>query len=196
MSQLVGLSVAPVSRLGLSALRARTLLRSITFAFLGLGLLGSTLSLGLFLGPAIGTFQGFVITTDSMTPSITAGSLVVVQTIDAASTQVGDVIVFARPGRAGEFIAHRVHAIDQDASGTALFVTKGDANADVDGWRLSASGTGSRVFLALPGVGSALLAAQTPLGRLSLVVLPILGLAAIALIEIVWPRPRATRAAH
>jgi len=68
--------------------------------------------------------------TGSMAPTIPAGSLALVQTVDAADIEVGDVVTVDRPGQLP--ITHRVTSISPSTSDAARTLTmRGDAN-DVD----------------------------------------------------------------
>lgn len=108
--------------------------------------------LALAVGPMVYPFQTFYVRTGSMVPSIQVGSLVVATRSLAADLAVGDVIVFKRPGGRGEMVVHRIVKVES-SSGGQVFVTKGDANAAADDWRVPATGIGWRYVTSLPHAG-------------------------------------------
>jgi signal peptidase len=112
--------------------------------------------------------------TGSMSPTIPAGSLAVVQQIPAADIRVGDVVTVDRPGRLP--ITHRVTSVsgfggggDGDGGGERVVTLKGDANPVADPSPYAVS-TVRRVVFALPGLAHPIAALNSPavLGGLSL----------------------------
>ena len=73
-------------------------------------------------------FELYNVLTGSMEPEIPAGSLVVVQKVEADALSEGDVIAFHRP-RDGSVVTHRLQAIDTERK---ELITKGDANDQED----------------------------------------------------------------
>lgn len=106
----------------------------------------------LAVGPRLYPFKGFYVRSGSMAPAIPVGALVIATVAQAADLKAGDVVVFERPDQPGTMVVHRIHALEQTPTGTG-FVTKGDANAGPDGWRLDARGQGLRAVHIVPGVG-------------------------------------------
>ncbi|MFD6855995.1 signal peptidase I [Rhodococcus sp. NPDC060090] len=68
--------------------------------------------------------------TGSMSPTIPAGSLAVVQEISADDIAIGDVVTVDRPGELP--VTHRVIAVHPQGAGEALIEMKGDANPGPD----------------------------------------------------------------
>jgi len=151
--------------------------------------LGAAILLFLSVGPMVLPFQLFSVLSGSMAPGIPTGSVVVVTRVPAADVKVGDVITFQPPGRTS-FVTHRVQSLDT-STGLAVVTTKGDANAALDPWSLTLRGTGWRYLFSVPAAGYFLVAAQSGLGRLALVLVPGLGLALLYLLDEVRPRRRA-----
>lgn len=145
------------------------------------------------VGPRFLPYQALIVRSGSMSPTIPTGSIVFYTKIPADKVQVGDVIVFAKPGDPGEKVTHRVFKIGQSATGE-YFVTKGDANGTPDDWRVPAVGTGWIARFHVPSVGYALVYLQSTLARLLLLVIPAILLGAITLYEIWQDRVRGTTA--
>lgn len=116
--------------------------------FVVAAVLVAVLGLGLVVGPHLAGYRVLYVRTASMEPTLPVGSLVVVQRVDAADVEAGDILTFSHPDRPGNLITHRV--VQREAAG---FVTQGDANASPDPWRVPAVGSGWRHSFAVPGVG-------------------------------------------
>ena len=112
----------------------------------------------------VGADHGFVILSGSMEPELSPGDVVIVS--DAASVGVGDVITFS-DGSAVP-ITHRVVGVVD-----GQFVTKGDANENADSAPVDPSAVLGRVVITIPVLGHVILWANTPLGQVSLVVVPL-----------------------
>ena len=155
-------------------------------AVLALGVVAGTLT----VGPRFLPYQVLPVLTGSMQPAVPTGSLAIVVPVRAEELVVGDVITFERPQGVHTYVTHRIVAIEDD--GRAL-VTKGDANALEDPWRVVATGTGWRFAFAVPEVGRWIVAYEASPLRAALFVVPLAALAALALFQIWRPRPRAAR---
>ncbi|WP_407360084.1 signal peptidase I [Microbacterium sp. LBN7] len=119
--------------------------------------------------------------TGSMSPTIPAGSVSIVQRIPAGEIEIGDVVTVDRPGELP--VTHRVTSIEPGASAQERVITmRGDANASEDPFPYTV--TSVRIVLfSVPGI--ALLVA----GMGSPIVLGGLTLAATALVVwAFWPR--------
>ncbi len=79
-------------------------------------------------------YQFYRVMTGSMEPSIQVDANVVVKAVDTDTLQVGDVITFISrdPQIEGSANTHRIVEITQDESGQTCYITKGDANLNVD----------------------------------------------------------------
>ena len=75
-----------------------------------------------------------IVVTNSMDPTISAGDMVIVRRTDPALVTEGDVISFYNPQNIEKkgVITHRVIGIAEQADGTRVFTTKGDANNTPD----------------------------------------------------------------
>lgn len=148
----------------LTILKITTLL-----VFVGIMVLtiGAYLNLPLPLKP-------LVVKTGSMAPTIPVGSLVLVTEKSSNSYGInyveGEVITF-RSGK--ELVSHRVVRVDR-ATGEKRFVTKGDANQNIDTKLISEKDVVGKVSLAVPYVGKFVDFVKTPLGFFLLIVIPTL----------------------
>jgi signal peptidase len=136
------------------------------------------------VGPRLFPFQAFYVRTGSMSPAIPVGALVVATRASADDLAPGDVIVFRRPDRPGMMVVHRIEAVQQTPGGP-VFVTKGDANAGVDGWQVPATGDGWRARYTVAHAGFAvgwLHAALTRRGWLGTLAI----VAAIYALIVIW----------
>jgi signal peptidase I len=139
----------------------------------GAGALAVMAPLAMLLGAAFlfgWKFQP--IETASMAPRYPAGSLAVVEPIDASGVEPGITIVFEDPGHPGRLVAHRVLKV---LPGTALaWQTQGDANAEPDPFPVPARAIGGRVRWSIPALGAVVTAVRGPQAVVLLVGLPLL----------------------
>lgn len=135
------------------------------------------------VGPRLLPYQALVVRSGSMSPTIPTGSIVFYRKREASKVKVGDIIAFAKPGQPDEKVTHRVYQIGSSSSGR-YFVTKGDANAAPDNWRVPALGTGWIASFHVPAAGYVLADLQSQLGRLLLLLIPAILLGAITLWEL------------
>ena len=121
--------------------------------------------------------------TGSMSPTITAGSVAVVQQVPAASVEVGDIVTIDRQGELP--VTHRITSIEQGASAAQRVITmRGDAN-DVDDPHPYEVTEVRRVLFAVPGVAKVIVAMGSPyvLGGLTIG-------ATVLVVWAFWPRDR------
>jgi signal peptidase len=128
-----------------------------------------------------------VVRSGSMTPAIRTGDVVVVRPIAPTEAEVGDIVTFKDPTGSGRLLVHRVRAISQAGSEVEV-ITKGDANTTQERWKVAADGTIGTVAYRLPALGFAVGWIGSPAGRIGLVILPALLLAAMLLMRIWRPR--------
>ena len=112
--------------------------------------------------------KALIVRSGSMEPAVEVGDVIVTRTVHPTQVDVGDVITFSDPTRAGELVTHRTQRVEQQGSRIA-FVTKGDANGGVERWTIDRSGTVGLLIFRLPSVGYALSWAGEPVTRLALV---------------------------
>lgn len=125
-----------------------------------------------------------VVVTDSMTPTISGGDMVIDRKVPAEDVQVGDIISFFDPTRNDQkiVITHRVTEIET-RNGELYFWTKGDANNTADGVPVPAGKLVGVYQNTIPYLGSVVLFMRTTPGVILTVVLPILALIAYELLK-------------
>ena len=119
--------------------------------------------------------------TGSMSPTIPAGSVAIVQQIPASQVHVGDVVTVDRPGQLP--VTHRVRVVAEGASPSERLLTlRGDANAQDDPAPYEVSHV-RIVRFAMPGLAPLIVAFGNPfvLGGLTLGATLLVGWA-------FWPR--------
>ncbi|MDZ7730507.1 MAG: signal peptidase I [Natrialbaceae archaeon] len=134
------------------------------FSVIGMG--------GLLAFPGVAGGNGsFIVLSDSMSPSIERGDIIVTRSIEPATISEGDVVTLKiNDGSGVNHMTHRVHAIHEE-DGTRYIETKGDANAATDGMAPVERVTGV-VHLHVPLAGYLFLFAQSTIGIGLLVILP------------------------
>lgn len=136
--------------------------------------------------PVVFGGRSFSVLSGSMEPNISTGDLVLTTPISPAEARTGDVVTFNDPEEPGRLLTHRVASARPDGDHYS-FVTKGDANNNVERWNVQADGRIGRVAFVLPKLGYAMTATRGPAARVALVTLPALLLAGFALASI-WRR--------
>lgn len=114
--------------------------------------------------------------TGSMSPTIPAGSVAVVQRVDAAQLRVGDVVTVDREGELP--VTHRVTSIEPGATDAERIITmRGDANAADDPFPYTVTSVRTVLF-SIPGIATVIAGMGDPwvLG----------GLTAGATVLVVW----------
>lgn len=129
-----------------------------------------------------------VVLSGSMTPTIRTGDVVVVRTIAPTEAAVGDIVTFEDPAGGDRMLVHRVRAISRSGDEVEV-ITKGDANSTQERWKVAADGKIGTVVYRVPALGFAVGWINSPAGRVGLLIVPALLLAAMLLMRI-W-RPRA-----
>ncbi len=123
--------------------------------------------------PSLMGYDGYYVSSDSMSPAINKGSLVFVREVDFEDIEVGDVLTFTRNG-SEKWFSHRV--IKVDASQKA-FKTKGDHNNVSDPGYISFDNVVGRVEKKIPVLGFLPLALSTTAGKVILAVVYVLYIA-------------------
>ncbi len=136
----------------------------------------------------VGAEYSFVVLTASMTPAIEPGDVVIVDERDPSSIAEGDVITFVR-GDNEVPVTHRVIGVVA-VGGEVAFETQGDANDAADAGLVPAANVLGVVAFTIPYLGYVIQFADSPVGFITLVVVPF-GL--LALSE-VWSLYRARTA--
>jgi len=123
----------------------------------------------------IGASHSYVVLSDSMSPAIHAGDVIIVDSVSASQISEGDVITFRSTGEVAteqtDKVTHRVvEVVQQD--GERHFRTKGDANEQPDSELVPAGNLVGRVMFHIPYIGHALTFASARVRLLALVVVP------------------------
>ncbi len=113
--------------------------------------------------PRLAGYEGYVVVSGSMEPTIPVGSLIYSKKIDPAILQTGDVIVFIDEARGTTPITHRVVTNDP-ANGT--ITTKGDANESVDINPVTYDSVVGKVAAHVPRIGVTVGMFTTVLGKI------------------------------
>jgi signal peptidase len=149
---------------------------------------------GLDLGQHFGGYRTYSILSGSMSPGMPVGSLALSAPVPTSELRVGDVLTFHPPNRGDVLVTHRVWRIVPDStylatggSGPAL-MTKGDANAAPDLWRVPVQGTAMKRVASVPLLGYAMQRLQTRAVRIALVMLPVIAFGFFLLVELWRPR--------
>src|SRR5215213_3108088 len=125
-------------------------LRRVVAWVLGLVLAaGTATALGIAIFPVVTGGAALAVLSGSMSPGLPVGGMAFVRPVDAATLEPGDVITFQRQPGAPELVTHRVLAVD-DADGSPVFTTKGDANEDADLDPVPASAVRGKIWFGLP----------------------------------------------
>lgn len=101
--------------------------------------------------PKVLGYKAFYIQSNSMSPSISKGSIVFTKEIKFENIKAGDVLTFKNDTE-DEFFTHRVIKID---TANQMFTTKGDANKDNDPSPTSFYFAVGKVAFSLPLLGYA-----------------------------------------
>lgn len=105
--------------------------------------------------------------TGSMTPTIPAGSLVLVVPQDPQTVRPGDVITFQTAPGVAEYVTHRVVKVQRNTE-PMTFITKGDANKGIDVDPVPLGAVRGVVRFHLPYLGDAADFVRTPAGLVML----------------------------
>ncbi len=128
---------------------------------------GSYLSLQLAMGTPTPLV---VVTSESMSPNLHTGDLLIIQHREASDIKVGDIVVYTSDWHPESPVVHRVIEIINN-SGTLEFITKGDANPVSDpGFRTIEDIIGVVVFR-IPYIGYVSLWLRNPIILITVIML-------------------------
>lgn len=134
--------------------------------------------------PTVFGYMVFVVTTDSMSPEICGGDVVVVKETDVTKLTEGDIITFYDPSEERAFVVtHRIHQVKNDAVGKLFFETKGDANNTADQELVPKEKVIGKLFRTIPKIGRLILFLQKPEGIFLCIVIPLVLLVIYLLIS-------------
>ena len=121
--------------------------------------------------PIVGADNGYVVVSGSMEPTIGTGDVAIVTKVPPRTIAVGDVITYRSASDPDVLTTHRVVGVERTATGL-VFLTKGDANEDVDPRPVAASRVVGTVTLVIPLLGHVVVFAQRPIGVVLLLIVP------------------------
>lgn len=123
--------------------------------------------------PSVGGLLPMIVLTDSMSPQIESGDLIISHTIEPEAVKEGDVILFFDPASKGNsVVTHRVIEIVEE-EGELFFRTKGDNNNTEDRELVPAENLIAIYKSRINGAGNVAMFMQTTTGLIVCVVLPI-----------------------
>lgn len=118
-----------------------------------------------------GSMHFLIILSGSMAPEANAGDIVVSTYINPEEIKINDVITFGYADDPKNCITHRVINITNESS-SMCFQTKGDANEDPDQRTVQSSELIGKVVLVIPYLGYLPHFAKSPLGFITLIIIP------------------------
>ncbi len=142
------------------------------------------------VGKSQATIMGYkpnAVVSPSMSPVINAGDISVCKVVDATTLKPGDIITFysVDPSIYGQVNTHRITEITTNQNGELSFITKGDANEDVDPYlALSSNVIGLHQFR-IPWVGHLFVFLKQPVGYFTIILIPFLLLIGIHVFKFV-----------
>lgn len=89
---------------------------------------------------------------DSMSPALLAGDLVVTRAVRPLEARPGEIVTFEDPSRSGRSVTHRV-VIREQRGPRVLFVTRGDRNGASERWSVDRDGKIGRLVTRLQTAG-------------------------------------------
>lgn len=138
-----------------------------------IGVVALLVAVAIFVAQAfpflVGADHALVVQSGSMEPAIGTGSIVFVAEDRPEAVEEGDVITYADDG--GNLVTHRV-VETHVASQSLRFITKGDANDNIDGEPVYRSDYVGEVSFSVPLAGYVVAFGQTWLGWVTLIVVP------------------------
>lgn len=117
--------------------------------------------------PKLTSYDGYYVSSDSMSPAINKGDLVFTKEVTFEDVEVGDVLTFTKEG-SEKWFSHRVVEINTQEKS---FRTKGDHNNVQDPGFTSFDAVVGRVEKKIPLVGFIPLAISTTAGKIVLAVI-------------------------
>ena len=114
-------------------------------------------------------YQVFNVESGSMYPELPVGSVIYVKTVPPEEIEEGDIITFEKEG---VFVTHRV-VTNNRVEGE--FVTKGDANEDVDINNVTYPAVLGKVVMHIPFLGRLLVVYSTTIGRIYVILVAACG---------------------
>jgi len=153
--------------------RARALASMAGRGLVSVLLLATLAAIAVTYGPSLFGYQRYVLTGQSMEPTIHRGSLVFDEVVPVRDLRKGDVITYVPPGMNGP-VTHRIIS-RKHRDGALVFRTKGDNNATADPMPFQLHReTQTRFRFAVPYVGWIFILLGTAQMRFFLLAIPAL----------------------
>ncbi len=122
--------------------------------------------------PSVAGFTSMIVMSGSMSGDapdhIEVGDMIITKSVDPATLEIGDVITYIENGKTT--VTHRIIGINEDGT----FSTKGDANDSVDQVPIKQEEVIGKFWFRIPKLGDVALFAQTPVGMLLFIGIPLL----------------------
>lgn len=147
--------------------------RTALVAIGGIGILLLLALVGLVAFPGlVGGDATYIVTSDSMSPTIESGDVIITAATPPDEIESGDVVTFQADSEDdGGYVTHRVVDVVEEG-GERYFETQGDANDEPDAGLVPAEYAQGTLHLHVPYLGYLLLFARSSLGLLVLVIGP------------------------
>lgn len=103
--------------------------------------------------PAVFGYRILHVISGSMEPAIEKGSYIIIKETDSEKLRIGEIITFIsqEPAIYGMYNTHRIYDICKDTyTGETLFITKGDAYEDTDGYPVTKEQIVGKLVKVLP----------------------------------------------
>jgi len=124
--------------------------------------------------PGVLGLTPMVVVTESMSPVIEGGDMIVTRKVPAESLMEGDIIAYFDPSFATKTVTtHRITEITTAQDGTLMFITRGDANNQDDPKPVSADMVVGLYRGKIPKLGKLTLFMRTMPGLILFVLLPV-----------------------
>ncbi|MDW7649922.1 MAG: signal peptidase I [Bacillota bacterium] len=123
---------------------------------------------GLLPKTVLSNFKPLTVISDSMSPTLKAGHVVVIRNVPSKDIEPGDIITFNNMPESETYITHRVVKVNSDGS----FITRGDANQTNDLAPVPAENVVGRVIVAIPYFGYLVEFTRSKLGMIIMIILP------------------------
>ena len=161
---------------------------SVLYAGFGIVLLVLLVLLATLAFPGVvGGDDTFIVTSDSMSPTVEAGDVIVTRDVTPEELEPGDVVTFHDGGEANTgYVTHRIVDV-VEIEGELYFELQGDANDEPDEGLVPAEYVHGEYHFAIPFLGHLLLFARSSLGLFVFVIAPGIALMATG----VWQLLRA-----
>lgn len=123
---------------------------------------------------SIGGYSLLSVQSSSMSPTLEAGDVILIRSIDPSSLKEGDVVTFFSPdpARKGEMVTHRIDHFTNIGSGKA-FISKGDASSSCDLYPVPVDQVIGSCIFRFPKAGYGISFLCSPLGYWLLILFPI-----------------------